>query len=62
MEDELVFANDDYQEPLLPQGECWKLLIIDDEPEIHTITRMVLADIDFDGRKIECVSAYSAFF
>ena len=60
MEDKLVFASDDYQEPLLPQGECWKLLIVDDEPEIHTITRMVLADIDFDGRQIECVSAYSA--
>ena len=60
MDEELVFANDEYTEPLLPKGSNWKLLIIDDEPEIHTITKMVLADMDFDGRAIETQSAYSA--
>ncbi|MBT0587722.1 DUF3369 domain-containing protein [Alteromonas oceanisediminis] len=60
MEEEFVFAADDYAEPLLPTGQAWKLLIIDDEPEIHTITRMVMADMQFDGRHIECISAYSA--
>ncbi len=60
MDDELVFASDEYQEPMLPEGARWKLLVIDDEPEIHTITRMVLSDIEFDGRRIDCISAYSA--
>lgn len=60
MNDELVFAADEYVEPMLPKGMNWKLLIVDDEPEIHTITKMVLADMEFDDRKIECISAYSA--
>ncbi|WP_100644322.1 DUF3369 domain-containing protein [Alteromonas facilis] len=59
MDDELVFSNDDYQEPMLPEGSRWKVLVIDDEPEIHTVTRMVLADVEFDGRRIDCISAYS---
>lgn len=60
MNDELLFADDDYQEPLLPSGERWKVLIVDDEPEIHTITRLVLDDMEFDGRGVHCSSAYSA--
>ncbi|MDM7861331.1 DUF3369 domain-containing protein [Alteromonas sp. ASW11-36] len=60
MDDELLFADDDYQEPLLPSGEQWKVLIVDDEPEIHTITKLVLDDMEFDGRGVQCISAYSA--
>lgn len=60
MDDELLFDNDDYDEPFLSTGERWKVLVIDDEPEIHTVTRMVLSNVEFDGRLIECISAYSA--
>lgn len=37
----------------------WKILIADDEDEIHTITRMVLDNFIFEGRGIQFLSAYS---
>ncbi|MCP4131383.1 MAG: SpoIIE family protein phosphatase [bacterium] len=37
----------------------WKLLIVDDDKDIHSITKMVLSDFTFEGKGIEFVSAYS---
>jgi len=37
----------------------WKILIADDEEELHQITKMVLSDYLFDGRRLEFISAYS---
>ncbi len=38
----------------------WKMLVVDDEPEVHSITRLVLADFIFKGRTTQFFSAYSA--
>ncbi len=37
----------------------WKIILTDDDEEIHTITRMVLKDYTFDGAGLEFLSAYS---
>ena len=37
----------------------WKVLIVDDEPEVHEITRIVLKGFTFDGKGLELISAYS---
>lgn len=37
----------------------WKLLIVDDEPDVHSATRLGLWDFEFDGRAIQFLSAYS---
>lgn len=37
----------------------WKLLIVDDEPEVHRVTKLVLKDKSFFGRKIEFLGAHS---
>ena len=37
----------------------YKLLIVDDEPEIHDITRLLLNDFIFEGKKLEFISAFS---
>ena len=37
----------------------WKIMIVDDVEDVHDITRMVLEDYSFKGRKVECISAYS---
>ena len=37
----------------------WKILIADDEEEIHQITKMVLSDYLFDNRSIDFISTYS---
>lgn len=41
------------------QGDTWKLVIIDDEPAVHDVTRLALGDFEFDGKGLEFVSAYS---
>ncbi len=40
--------------------ECWVVLVVDDEPDIHHVTRMLLADTVFSGKRIELCSAHSA--
>lgn len=37
----------------------FKMLIVDDEEEVHTVTRMVLRDFSFEGRTLTWLSAYS---
>lgn len=47
-----------------PQGtgarDRWIVLLVDDEPGVHEITRLVLAETSFSGIPIELHSAYSA--
>ena len=38
----------------------WRILIVDDEPIVHKVTKLVLKNFVFDGREIEFTSAYSA--
>ncbi|MFA7431402.1 MAG: DUF3369 domain-containing protein [Rhodospirillaceae bacterium] len=67
MTDDLLFADDDSD--LFDQSEmtgiphrsgpAWKVLVIDDEPEVHSMTGMVLADVRFRGRGVELISAHS---
>ena len=39
--------------------QTWKILIVDDEDEIHVVTRLALHDFTFGGRHLEFISAYS---
>jgi response regulator RpfG family c-di-GMP phosphodiesterase len=38
----------------------WKVLIVDDEPEVHQVTRLVLGDFRFESRPLQFLSAHSA--
>lgn len=61
-EDFLTFAEEeDARGPgdFPVEREPWKLIIVDDAQEIHHLTRMVLSDFEFDGRRLEFISAYS---
>lgn len=57
-DDLLIFTEDDL--PSTDTNNCWNLLIIDDEPEVHSVTRLALDGIDFLGKKLNMVSANSA--
>jgi CheY-like chemotaxis protein len=59
MEDKkpLKFANKKKSE--VSQKEVWKVLIVDDEESVHSITTTVLNGITFDHKKLEFISAYS---
>ncbi|NVK24279.1 MAG: EAL domain-containing protein [Gammaproteobacteria bacterium] len=42
--------------------EClgsWRILIVDDEPEVHKVTELALNDLNVLGRKLDFVSVYS---
>lgn len=64
MQDNYLFA--DAQEDDLPAEpgdaptENWKVLIVDDEPEVHTLTKLNLHSIGFRGARIDFLSAFSA--
>jgi signal transduction histidine kinase/CheY-like chemotaxis protein len=38
---------------------AWKILVVDDEPEIHAITKLSLSDLRFDEKKLQFFSAMS---
>jgi len=37
----------------------WRVLIVDDEPDIHAVTRMALSNVKFKDRAVELLSAFS---
>lgn len=60
LRDEIVFADEAVViAPSRGGRKSWKLLVVDDEEEVHSITRMVLAGFEFDGVPLEFLSAYS---
>ncbi len=42
-----------------PDGAPWCVLVVDDDPGVHDVTRLALMDFRFEGRKLELVSAHS---
>ena len=59
VDDELIFSGDEAEEAPSPYIEPWQVLIVDDEPDVHSMTRMVLGDFEFEGRALEFTSTYS---
>ncbi len=59
-EEEVLFASEEEEEETAAPQETWKILIVDDEKEIHSVTKMALSDFQFENRNLEFVSAYSA--
>lgn len=57
--DLLVFADEKKEETRRPASR-WKILIVDDELDVHKVTRLVLSGFEFGGRTLELYSAYSA--
>lgn len=59
-DDQLLFADEtpDKVQGIIHQAP-WKILIADDEKEVHNITQMVLEDYEFENRGITLFSAYS---
>ncbi len=60
--DELIFADEisfSEDQPAL-SAVPWKILVADDEDEVHGISSIVLRDIIFEDAPIEIISVYSA--
>ncbi len=58
--DQYIFADELPETNLKSKcPDTWKVLIADDEEEIHQMTKLVLSDYSFADRPIEFLSAYS---
>ena len=70
-DDDLIFADEDQENSMVSGDEAskesqevenlepWKILIADDEEEVHTITQLVLEDYIFHDRGLELLHAYT---
>ena len=61
-QNDLLFAHDDDGTEDKKESALlgWTILIVDDEEEIHKVTKMVLGRIQFDGKPLQFIHAYSA--
>lgn len=55
-EENFRFLDEDIRPP--SKGTPWKIVIADDDRDIHLTTRMVLNDFEFQGRGLEFLHAY----
>lgn len=58
MSEKLVFAKSKQKENII--DNYWKVLIIDDEKDIHSVTKFALDDYIFENKKLKFISAYNA--
>ncbi|MGL5287134.1 MAG: HD domain-containing phosphohydrolase [Aeromonas sp.] len=59
MDDEILIIDDENAASPSPKKQ-WKVLVIDDDVEVHRVTRMTLSQFEFDGKGLDLLSAYSA--
>ncbi|MGV6827026.1 MAG: DUF3369 domain-containing protein [bacterium] len=60
-DDFLTFVDDDEStESGNDAVEPWKVLVVDDEEEVHAVTKLALTDFEFAGRGLKLFSAHSA--
>ncbi len=67
-EDELLLADDDDELGLVeddgtisnkPPVNYWKVMVVDDEREVHDVTNLALGDFVYEGKSLLFIDAYS---
>jgi len=58
--DYLTLLDDEEVVPGFPPADRWKVVVVDDDPAVHTGTRFALQDFELHGRQLELLSARSA--
>ena len=58
-DDELLFVEEDSSEGD-SGGSAWKILLVDDDRDIHQATQLALKFFTFENKSLEFISAYSA--
>ena len=56
--DDLLIEEDLHGEDDL-ERHSWKILIADDDEQVHLVTRLVLEKMRFEGKPVECISTHS---
>lgn len=57
--DRLVFSAEREPDEETRGKSPWKILIADDDPEIHAVTKLALSDLQLEGRELTFFHAYS---
>lgn len=57
-DDEIIFFDEEDEETSENQL-VWKILIVDDDNEVHRVTRLALQNLKYEGRPISFLSAHS---
>lgn len=60
MSDDLVFSDELPSGIALKSNPPWQVLIVDDEPAVHEVTKLVMAGFEMDGRPLQFTHCYSA--
>ncbi|MGV7208141.1 DUF3369 domain-containing protein [Oxalobacteraceae bacterium A2-2] len=60
-DDWLIEEDDEQPEPVpgAPDQRLWRVLIVDDDADVHAVTRLALRNVSFKGRELELYSAHS---
>jgi signal transduction histidine kinase/CheY-like chemotaxis protein len=45
--------------PTTRSSSSWKILVVDDEPEVHAVTKLTLGDLKFEEKPVQLLSAMS---
>lgn len=54
-----VFAEEAPPSPAGVPARPWKVVVADDDAEVHDISNRVLSGLHFEGRPVQCLSAHS---
>ncbi|MAD03141.1 MAG: metal-dependent phosphohydrolase [Pseudoalteromonas sp.] len=57
--DDFLFSDEALDEVNEVVQGSWKVIIVDDEPEVHAVTNLALSDFEFQDKRLEFISAYS---
>jgi len=57
--DELVFLSEDTPSDISEITGVWNVLVVDDDEEIHSVTRLALSDLVLNDKNLHFIHAYS---
>lgn len=60
MTDDLVFSDEQEAKVSSHAAAPWQVLVVDDEPAVHEVTKLVMSDFEMDGRRLQFTHCYSA--
>ncbi len=62
LDDQLIFAKEDVVDGVtdtIEKNGFWKILVVDDEADVHEITRITLRGFTFENKGVEILSAFT---
>lgn len=56
---DVIFADDNEEQPDLRETFPWKVMIVDDDPAVHEVTKLALNGVRFQDRDLSFISCFS---